>query len=308
MLNRVICVIGGCAYTDIDVLACAAAYKQLLTLGGQEACALATGTWNQTIPPSVREWTIDVCREFVPKHANYAYVLVDVSDPLHIGKFVDIDHVVEVFDHHAGFEGFWSQRIQSASSIETVGACATLIWEKYLQRQLHSQISPVNASLLYTAIVANTLNFTAYTTKDRDKKAAEQILPFTNLPENWVQTYYKEIESGFKEQLLENLLNDTKTLTVREHSVFFAQIEMWNASSILLRNGESLTCILPKMDRHWIVNCVSIEEGRCYLFCTDPSLLRLLQHICSGSIWTHECIVTSRPWLRKEFLQQLLLR
>jgi len=42
-------VVGGSAYADIDVLACIAAYTQLLNLKGYQAQGIITGPWNQTI-------------------------------------------------------------------------------------------------------------------------------------------------------------------------------------------------------------------------------------------------------------------
>jgi len=48
-MNKLHMVVGGSAYADIDVLACIAAYTQLLNLKGYQAQGIITGPWNQTI-------------------------------------------------------------------------------------------------------------------------------------------------------------------------------------------------------------------------------------------------------------------
>lgn len=69
-MNKKCIIVGGSAYADIDVLACIAAYVQLLTLKGHQAQGIITGPWNQTIPRSVRQWKTEITQITEAKEVN----------------------------------------------------------------------------------------------------------------------------------------------------------------------------------------------------------------------------------------------
>ena len=83
-------VVGGSAYADIDVLACVSAYTQLLRLKDFQAYGVITGPWNQTIPQSIRKWPIDIGNTFKFSKDSCRFVLVDLSDPRFMEKFVSM--------------------------------------------------------------------------------------------------------------------------------------------------------------------------------------------------------------------------
>jgi inorganic pyrophosphatase/exopolyphosphatase len=296
-------VIGGKAYADIDVLACIAAYTQLLSLKKNRATGIITGPWNQTIPHSIKQWPISIEKSFTEYNNDCDFILVDLSDPNHMEDFVIMDNIVEVYDHHYGYETFWKERLPYSSYIEPVGACATLIWEKYKENNLCSFISKTNANLLYTAIFANTLNFKARVTTERDHQAAHELSDHTDLPNNWIANYYQEVTLGFKSNLLEQLLKDTKTVDFNDSQFFFGQIETWNAKDLLKRIKNHFPDSLS--NQNWLINIVSIEEGHSYLYSNVPVLKELITKITNSQIITESFIVTNELWLRKEILKEL---
>jgi inorganic pyrophosphatase/exopolyphosphatase len=306
---------GGSAYADIDVLACAVSYKQCLRLKGCDAFAI-TGPWNQTIPPHVRNWPIDVDKNLHCSGCDYHYVLVDFSDPQYIDPSASLNSVVEVFDHHWGFENYWSAKIGKKAKIEKVGACATLIWEEFKHAGLDDKITSVNANLLYTAIFANTLNFRSAVTHARDRGAAEEILPYTLLPSNWHKQYYDEIENEFLQNTSNKIMEDTKIISFGNITFNFGQVEMANASQFLRKSLDSLITIGSRVDENnnkdnWIVNIVSIEEGCSYLYSNCNELIAQLKRISSPSTWKEMgedgvVLATNRLWLRKELLREIL--
>lgn len=299
MLGQKKIVVGGRAYADIDVLACVHAYTQLLTLKNEEAVGIITGPWNQTIPSSIRTWPIDIKKEF--KIEPCSFILVDISDPRFMETFVSVDHVVEVFDHHYGFEAFWKERLPNTAYIESVGACATLIWEQFKESGLDPSISTVNANLLYTAIFANTLDFRAHVTTKRDRIAFEELFSYTELPENWKSHYYQEIEEGFKDALVTHIKKDAKTIHYGETPFNFGQIEVWNAGFALERMKEEF-----KPSDEWFINIASIEEGRSYFYTNSDRLKRSLKAI-EAKPYAADLQVANRLWLRKELLRALFL-
>lgn len=313
MSTRPILVMGGRAYADIDVLACASAYKQYLALQGHIAYAVITGPWNQTVPLSVKNWQIEIEKKLPCESKAYHFVLVDFSDPQYVDQFVDLDAVLEVFDHHYGYEDYWRKKIGPKAFIEKVGACATLIWEKFKAAGLENQISTVNANLLYTAIMANTLDFKSAVTQERDKLAAKELMLYTQLPVDWKDQYYAEVETEFLKNAIQNILEDTKTLTLFDINVHFGQIELQNARSFLETAGLSLKELEEGKDgetRPWIINIVSIEESCSYLYCNCEPLLEQLKTFTSAkmiSMAVGPLFVTSRLWLRKEILKEMMI-
>jgi len=89
--------------------------------------------------------------------------------------------------------------------IEPVGACATLIWERFKKAGLQHSISNLSANLLYTAIFANTLSFKSHVATDRDKIASKELLKHIDLPGDWKPTYYAEVAEKFNENLSEHI-------------------------------------------------------------------------------------------------------
>lgn len=296
---------GGRAYADIDVLACAAAYKQYLQLQGHCAHALITGPWNQTIPLSVKQWQTEVEKEFLYSGKDCNFVLVDFSDPHYVDSFVDINAVVEVFDHHYGYENYWKEKLGDKAYIEKVGACATLIYEKFKEARIEDKITSVNANLLYTAIFANTLDFKSAVTHERDRVAANELLVYTSLPPDWKEQYYAEIETEFLQNSLQNIMQDTKRITIFNTPFNFAQIELANARSFLQKSMENLVRLGEC--EHWVINIVSIQEGCSYLYCNWSALFEHLKRITSAKITEINMLVTPRLWLRKELLKEMML-
>ena len=298
-------IVGGKAYADIDVLACAVAYEELLRKMGKQAFAAPAKTWNQTIPASIRKWPIETHSVFDAKQTD-RFILVDISDPDHLDDNVFPECISEVFDHHYGHEQVWQEIIPEHTHIEKVGACATLIWEQFKKEGKEEHISELSANLLYTAIFANTLDFKAKVTDRRDREAAKQIYPYTNLPADWKALYYNEIEGSLLKDPIEGIMTDTKLLHLFDQPVAFGQIEVFNASSLIEKKIFEKLIEDPRLGgRSVILNVASIQEGKSYLFCNSEFLQEHLAYVTGGGGFYENLMITSEIWLRKEFLRDL---
>jgi len=100
--------------------------------------------------------------------------------------------------------------------IDTVGSCATLIWEKYKDYNLQNQIDNVSANLLYTAIISNTLNLKAQITNKRDLLAVEELKSFIDLPKNWVMIYFNEVTAQILADPINAIKNVLKIRAIKE--------------------------------------------------------------------------------------------
>lgn len=302
-MNKKNIVVGGSAYADIDVLACIAAYTQLLNLKGYHAQGIITGPWNQTISHSVRQWPTKIANQFLSFEESCNFVLVDISDPKFVEQFVEFENITEVYDHHYGHEAFWKERLPTSTFIEYVGACATLIWERFKREELQDSISTINANLLYTAIFSNTLNFKSHVTTDRDKLASEELLKYIDLPNDWKSIYYAEVAEEFNKNLSEHICKDTKLVNLNGTSINFGQLEVWNATSII----EKFDCnFQPKPDDEWLVNIASIEEGCSYFYTNSDRLRNTIMQITAAKEVNQFLQVSHRLWLRKEILRKFL--
>jgi len=295
-------VVGGSAYADIDVLACVVAYTELLLHNGHEAKGIITGPWNQTIPNSIRKWPIPIENSFQETLNPCHFILVDISDPKFMEKFVRIDQVSEIYDHHYGHESFWKEKLPNDTHIERVGACATLIWEKFKENNCEHLISEVSANLLYTAIFSNTLNFKSLVTVDRDRIASEEILKYASLPQDWKSIYYSEVAEGFNKDLSTLIQKDTKLVDFHGSQIYFGQVEIWNATPIIHKFEHKFT---PKPNEEWLINIASIEEDHSYFYTNSARLQEKMAHITDATRISENFQVSSRLWLRKEILRKI---
>jgi len=77
--------------------------------------------FNNSIPTTVRSWSVSLDREYTP-HQDDSFTLIDVSEPKYFEKFVDLERIDEIIDHHPGLEDYWQERIGDRAIIERIGA------------------------------------------------------------------------------------------------------------------------------------------------------------------------------------------
>lgn len=269
-------VTAGKAFNDIDAFACAVAYAELLRLEGKDAQAVFVGPLNHTVTSLALEQDAPYALEYVPKDEDQM-IYVDLSDPAHFA-FSDLDEsrVVEIFDHHYGWEEHWKTRLGERSHIERVGAAATLIWEEFKKRD--QKISAASAKLLSIAILQNTLNFTSTETNERDTQAFEELKAFINLPAGWQERYFSECAQGMRAQFRETLRSDTKIFEryFDEQTFVFSQLEITEDPVVFLEKYRQ------EIDGYWseypgaraIINIADISSKTSLLYSNDVTWLR----------------------------------
>jgi inorganic pyrophosphatase/exopolyphosphatase len=300
----------GSAYVDIDVLACAVSYNELLNKRALESEIILTGPFNSTIPKTITEWKLPISKIPPQNPADFSYILVDISYPKHFEKFVIIDNVIEIFDHHYGHEQFWRAKIDKDAHIESVGSCATLIWEQYKLHGEAENISTLSANLIYTSIISNTLNLRASVTTERDLQALEELKSKITLPDNWVQLYYSETEASIISDTISAIRKDTKKIDIGEQNYVIGQLELWDG-----RNFVSNKDILPltmeglnikeNTDSKWFLTIPSIKEGKNFIITTSYSVKQTLGELL-GATFEGPLGTTDKLFLRKEILRELM--
>ena len=155
-------VTSGSKYLDIDAYAGIIAYAEFFRINGISAQAVSTAKFNNSITSTLLN--LDVKLDEYQKNDDDKYILVDISNEKYFDKIVDKSNIIEIIDHHIGFEEYWKNKLGEKSHIEFIGSVATIIVELYEKNNILDKMSKEIAVLLMCAILDNTLNFKAKVT------------------------------------------------------------------------------------------------------------------------------------------------
>lgn len=292
-------VTSGSAYLDIDAYACCIAYAELLNQQGVEACAVSSAPFNASICSTVLSWNGALARH--EPGPNDTFVLVDVSDPRHFDPIVVMDRVVEIIDHHPGFELHWAQRLGAKADIRSIGAAATQVFERWEASGLLPRISQQSAALLATAILDNTLNFNSAISTPGDADAYRVLATLAQLPGDWPAQYFLECQSSIESALTDALKADCKRLQVSRLPKVFAQLTVWDANGLLMRYHHTLIAWLKAQGGDSLVNLIGIVDGKSYFLADTQRSKDKLSRLIS-LCWEEDVAVVEPSLLRKELL------
>ncbi|WP_350024011.1 DHH family phosphoesterase [Pseudomonas protegens] len=297
-----IIVTAGAAYLDIDAYAGCIAYAEWLNLNGRPARALSSAPLNESIPGTFRQ-RLKGLDAHVPQGTEQ-FVLVDISNHLHLDPLVDLDRVVEVIDHHPGFEAFWNERLGRHADIRQIGAACTQVYQRWRDSGLLPRISRDSAQLLAAGILDNTLNFTDQGCTAADRQAYADLAALAGLGPEWPEDYFKQCQQQIEAQLPEALLKDLKVFEASSNLPRrFAQLTLWHAQGLLVRQRSLIEQVLGQWGDDWLLNLISLGEGTSYLLTGSPGSARKLERLleCSTLDGVH---CPGRPILRKELLRK----
>jgi hypothetical protein len=232
---------------------------------------------------------------------NAEYMIVDVSDPEFLKKSVALDRIVEVYDHHVGFEDYWRARIGDGSHIEFIGAAATLIYREWKNAGLQNKMSCETALLLLAAILDNTLNLTSANTTEEDREVFFALCSHAGVGEEFRAFYFSEVQKSVEADLKNAILGDIKT--IRDNKILpprMAQLCVWNADRILARLPEIRGWFLQEP---WMMNIIDLHRKCSYFVCDDEKYQRLLSQ-CFGVLFVSGIVKVSTAYLRKEIIKK----
>ncbi len=188
------------------------------------------------------------------------FVLVDASSLRGMPEVIRGEDVIEVIDHRRVDLAqvkklFPNARIQ----IELVGAAVTLVAERFREQPTREL-----ATIIYCAIISNTLNLKSRTTTDRDLRVLKQMK--TIAPE--AEEIAREMLS-FKTRWISKNLERAIVMDFKWWEDFgIAQLEVFGAEEIIDRMDEVVS-ILKDLQRskslqHIILNLADIKRGKSY--------------------------------------------
>lgn len=207
-------------------------------------------------------------------------ILVDSSDLNGLEGKILPEKVIEIIDHRKVNEvnKFPNAKVQ----IEFVGAAATLIAEKFMLNNIN--ISKTSATLIYGAIISNTLNFKGGVTTDRDKKAALWMNQIAELPNNfWKQLFNAKSDlSGNK--LVERIEGDLAWFNMGSKKFGIAQVEMIGVKKLIDERIDEILVNLKRIKKEMNLdfifqNTIELEEAKNFFITQDIDTQNLLKKV-----------------------------
>ncbi|WP_170929402.1 MULTISPECIES: bifunctional oligoribonuclease/PAP phosphatase NrnA [unclassified Pseudomonas] len=290
----------GSAYLDIDAYACCIAYAELLNLQGIPTRAVSSAKPNASVSKTVLGWGA-VLDDYRPTSSD-EFVLVDVSDYHHFDPMVALDRVVEVIDHHPGFEEYWSQTLGSAADIRSIGAAATQVFQRWKAAGLLSSISEQSAALLATAILDNTLNFTGQMTTTADIDAYAELVLHAKLTEDWPSHYFLECQASIESDISAALAADLKRMKPESRlPEVFAQMTVWDAEALIEKYRSEICHWMGGQGDDWLLNVICISQRKSCLLAEPVVSQQKLSRLLPVE-WQAGLAVLKPSILRKELL------
>lgn len=297
-------VTAGSTYLDIDAYACAVAMAELLNLQGKKAIAFSRAPCNYSVCRSLME-EMQIARELPSDFLDepVEYIIVDVSDPEFLKDSVPLDKVVKVYDHHVGFEDYWTSRIGKGAHIEFIGAAATLVYREWENAGVQDQMTRPTALLLIAAILDNTLNLTSSNTTKEDESAFRALCTYANVGEDFRTSYFLEVQESVEANLERSLFSDIKN--IRDNPVlpsWMGQVAVWNVESILARMDDICMWFNGRYNS-WMLNIIDIQHHCNYFVCHDTECQKRIEAVF-GVRFEMGVAKTSVSYLRKEIIKK----
>ena len=290
---------------DLDGVAGAIAYGEFLQKTGKNAVVGIIGE-----PHNEAKYILDRFGFKYPSMIENAdnfdeVILVDASDLNGLEGKISAEKVIEIIDHRKVHEA--DKFPKAKAQIELVGAAATLVAEKFMQNNI--DISKESATLVYGAIISNTLNFKGSVTTDRDKEAATWLNKVAKLPEDfWKDLFIAKSDlSGNK--LAQRIEGDFAWFVMGDKKVGIAQVEMIGAKKLVNeRNGEIIQ-VLEKIKKEMSLdfifqNTIELENTKNFFVAQDSGTKKLLEKVLNVQF---AGVVAERPNLimRKQIVPLL---
>ena len=232
-------------------------------------------------------------------------ILVDASDLNGLEGKISAEKVIEIIDHRKVHEA--DKFPKAKAQIELVGTAATLVAEKFIQNKV--DISKESATLVYGAIISNTLNFKGSVTTDRDKVAAEWLNNVAKLPEDfWKDLFIAKSDlSGNK--LAERIESDFAWFVMGDKKVGIAQVEMIGAKKLVDERSGEIVQVLEKIKKEMNLDfifqsTIELEDTKNFFVAQDYGTQKLLEKVLKVRF---DGITTERPNLimRKQIVPLL---
>lgn len=263
---------------DLDGYACAVAYAEFLNKTNKPAIVRIFGEPHIEATYLVKKFGFSI--EEDSKAPLEQIVLVDASELRDLDRFVQPSNIVEVIDHRKVNDAalFKNAKIQ----IELVGSAATLVAEKFYNNGI--DISVPAATLLYGAIVSNTLNFRAKVTTDRDRHMAEWLNHKLGLTKEFIDDMFRAKSDVSGEKLSQRIEADFAWFQFGNKKVGCAQLEIMDVKPLVERRKAEVLQILHDLKQkdqldQIFISFIDLGEGFNAFITDDADMQSVLTEV-----------------------------
>lgn len=292
-------------YTEIDGYASCLAYAELLNQRDKPARTYLAAEPNYSVPNSLRiheleNFTLDF-------KSDDEAIILDISIPEVVNQYFPDDQILELIDHHPGFESYWRERLGNKAIIEKIGAVATSIFEWWGECWDYAKMSPNIARLLLAAILDNTLNFNAIITTDRDRTAAEHLAELANTTvADFAAEYFSAVSQTVTGDLTDSIQNDHKPFHIPKLNLDIecTQLTLWDGK-VLQNRTDEIYHEMNNLGKDWLCSILSISDQHDYILTNNSQVAEYLSRVLeleSRADW----FISNHLWLRKEVFAKLL--
>lgn len=226
------------ASPDLDGFSCAIAYAEYLNKTDNPAVVRIFGNPHIEATYLLQRFGFEV--EEDKNTPLDSVVLVDTSGLWGFDESIHPENVIEIIDHRQvnESEAFINAKLQ----IELVGAAATLVAERFYKNNV--DISAMAATLLYGAIVSNTLNFRSKTTTDRDHQMAEWLNNKLGLTTEFIEDMFRAKSDVSGDNLTKRIDADFAWFQLEDKRIGIAQLEIMDVKQLLATREKEILEIL----------------------------------------------------------------
>ena len=294
-----IIITSGRKYIDIDAYASMIAYRELLkVISDNNIIASTTAILNQSVPPLILNLRYSLDRS--TDNENNEYILLDVSNPDFFDKQVKTSKIVEIIDHHTGFEQYWAKYPNIKTQIEFIGSVCTLVYEKIIQSR-HVEILDTDlCKLLVAGILDNTLNLKTSITTDRDRSAYNELLRLGKVPEDFYKEYFSACEAEITKDFEKAIKDDLKIEKAGTLPEVIGQMIVLNLDNFDQEKMNEIFAAYPE----WMMNVILLEEGKSYIYFGGDSIRQRLEHLFDKKCGSDNLLVLDKFLLRKQIMKK----
>lgn len=305
MIDNLKIITSGNSYIDIDAYAGCIAYANLLNLLGQNAKAVSTATFNESITDQLKNLSSQLSSPtFNPENAEY--ILIDISNKKNFDKIVKEDKIIGIIDHHVGFENYWKSKIGENAKIDFIGSVCTVIFELYEKYNLESKIGKDIAYLLVSAILDNTLNLEADVTTPRDIRAYNKLLELYNINTDFYKKYFFDCQKQIESNLKKAILTDTKVEYINSYiPKVFSQLTIYDKSAIIDK-ASLIFKWLHDLNEDYALNLICLKENKSFILTNSKVTQSKFKKLFNKS-FINNIMDLEKLWLRKEIVRKSFL-
>lgn len=286
---------------DLDGIACAVAYAELLNIQGTPA-----KPWFMDEPDAEARFLIDMCKGV--QYANSTevlisdkFILVDASGLEGLPTEVNPTNVIEVVDHrfHNNAQSlFPNAKIQ----IESVGAAATLVTEKFIDA--NKVPSYESGLMLYGAIHSNTQCLKGTITSQRDIIASAWLLREVEIPMDFLDKQFEARRNDLVKDVKESIRRERKEYSHSSGRYAIAQLEFHGSGKILNEKLGEIKTVIKELSPRTALNMVDLESNCSYILCLDADLRKLIESKLQIS-FRNDIATTNGIILRKQIIDKI---